>query len=177
MWSPFVKSLVFKLKGHRASLIGCQCIEDSPEIITADSEGVFKLWDIRNFQCVQSFVPSEAVDRATKKAPMHLNCFFQTKLPSKNSMQKEMDSRIYCASKKIMSFDQIRIVHEPTTDLTGVFWLAWNEESSVFLTASEKNLIVWDGLLGNIISPFSILFILCVDHDAIIPLRFSSSLF
>ena len=79
---------------------------------------------------------------------MHMNCFFQTKLLSRNSLQKEMDARIYCASKKIMSFDQTRVVHEPTTDLTGVFWLAWNEESSVFLTASEKNLIVWDGLLG-----------------------------
>ena len=64
-------------------------------------------------------------------------------------MQKEYDARIFAASKKIISFDQTRVVHEATTDLTGVFWIAWNEESSVFLTASERNLIVWDGLLGS----------------------------
>ena len=157
VWSPFVKSLVYKLKGHHASLIGCQCIEDSPEIITADKEGIFKVWDVRNFQCVQSFCLSELADRATKKASMHLNCFFHTTLPSRNSLQKELDARIYCASKKVMCFDQTRIVHEPTTDLTGVFWLAWNEESSVFLTASEKNLIVWDGLLGYTLLPHTLI--------------------
>jgi hypothetical protein len=99
-------------------------------------DGVFKLWDIRNFQCVQSFMPSEANERATKKAQVHLNCFFHSKLPSRNALQKEHDARIFSASKKLFCFDQTRVVHEATTDLTGVFWIAWNEESSIFLTAS-----------------------------------------
>lgn len=149
VWSPFVRSLVFRLKGHHASLIGCHCVENSPEIITADIEGVFKLWDVRNFQCVQSFSPSEGAAKSGKKVPTRLSCFFQTNLPSKNHMQKESDSRIFGGSKKLYIFDQRRVVHEATTDLTGIFWIAWNDESSVFLTASERNLIIWDGLLGS----------------------------
>jgi len=43
VWSPFVNSLVYRLKGHHSSLVGCQCVDNSPEIITADSAGVFKV--------------------------------------------------------------------------------------------------------------------------------------
>jgi WD40 repeat protein len=55
VWSPFVNSCVFKLKGHRSSLVGCCAIEGTPEVITGDSSGVFKLWDVRTFECIQTF--------------------------------------------------------------------------------------------------------------------------
>ncbi|KAJ1419675.1 hypothetical protein B484DRAFT_300456, partial [Ochromonadaceae sp. CCMP2298] len=47
VWSPFVNSMVFRLKGHHASLVGVQSVEGSHEVITADTAGVFKLWDVR----------------------------------------------------------------------------------------------------------------------------------
>ena len=43
VWSPFVNSLVYRLQGHHSSLVGVQCVENSPEIITADTSGVFKV--------------------------------------------------------------------------------------------------------------------------------------
>lgn len=54
VWNPLVKSRpIFRLKGHTSSLIHVEVIEGTPQIITADSAGVLKLWDIRNFECVQ----------------------------------------------------------------------------------------------------------------------------
>lgn len=44
---------IFRLKGHHTSLIGVEVVEGSPQIITVDMGGVFKLWDIRTFECVQ----------------------------------------------------------------------------------------------------------------------------
>ena len=41
--SPFVNSLLNKLKGHHASLVGCQAVEGTPELITADTSGVVKV--------------------------------------------------------------------------------------------------------------------------------------
>lgn len=41
--SPFVNSLLNRLKGHHASLVGCQAVEGTPELITADSSGVVKV--------------------------------------------------------------------------------------------------------------------------------------
>lgn len=143
VWSPFVKSLVYRLKGHHASLIGCQSVENSPEVLTADTSGTFKLWDVRNFQCIQTFTGKEL------KPGSRMGCFFHAKLPSRNSMQKEDDSRIYAASKNIFSFDQARVVHEATTDYTNVTWIGWVEESCSIITASKNNVIVWDALVGS----------------------------
>ena len=55
IWSPFVNTLLFTLKGHTSSLVGCQCVEGTNELVTADSSGVFKIWDLRNFMCCQTF--------------------------------------------------------------------------------------------------------------------------
>ena len=41
--------------GHTSSLCGVQIIPNTPQIITADTEGVFKVWNIRNFSCMQTF--------------------------------------------------------------------------------------------------------------------------
>jgi hypothetical protein len=50
---------IFRLKGHHSSLVGIEAIEGSPQIITADVQGVFKLWDMRTFECVQTFSGSD----------------------------------------------------------------------------------------------------------------------
>jgi WD40 repeat protein len=147
VWSPFVKSLVYRLKGHHACLVGVQSVPNSPEVITADTSGVFKLWDIRNFQCVQTF--SANLSGQDTKDSSKLTCFFHTKLPSSNPQQKEDDSRIFAASKMLFSFDQARVVHEATTDYSNVFWMTWNPDSLLIITASERNVIVWDALVGS----------------------------
>jgi WD40 repeat protein len=147
VWSPFVNSLVYRLKGHHASLVGCKFVENTPELITADTSGVFKLWDVRNFQCVQTF--SANLSGQDTKDSSTLSCFFHTKLPSRSTQQKEDDSRIYAASKNLFSFDQARVVHEATTDYSNVIWASYSQKNSCIVTASERNVIVWDALIGS----------------------------
>lgn len=144
VWSPLGKNLVYKLKGHHASLTGVVAVEDTPEIITGDITGVFKLWDIRNFSCVHTFKRNDV-----EAGSSGLTRFFHTKLPPRNSFQKEDDYRIYAAKNNIYAFDQTRVVHGATTDYSNVFWMEWNRNSCQFITASENNLIVWDALIGS----------------------------
>mmetsp|Transcript_10420 Transcript_10420/g.15848 ORF Transcript_10420/g.15848 Transcript_10420/m.15848 type:complete len:1219 (+) Transcript_10420:174-3830(+) len=147
VWSPFVNSLVYKLKGHHASLVGCQSIENSPEVITADEDGVFKLWDVRTFQCVQTFFNNSSSDNEPAE---HLSCFFHQHIPSSALMNNEGgEARIYAGSRRIHSFDQKKVVHEKTTDFTNVIWLSLNSDSLTVITASNHNLIIWDLLLGS----------------------------
>jgi WD40 repeat protein len=96
IWSPFVSTMVYRLKGHHHSLVGCQAVKDTPEIITADISGVFKLWDIRNFQCVQTFAAN--LNSQELKDDSKLGCFLRCNLPTKGA-EIEDDSRIYAASK------------------------------------------------------------------------------
>eukprot|EP01035_Chromulina_nebulosa_P019421 gene19421-25299_t len=99
VWSPFVNTMITRLKG-------------TPELITGDTSGVFKLWDVRNYNCVQTFSSTAALAHSKDSANIKTTCFFHTKLPSRNSLQTEDDSRIYIASKMLISFDQARVVHE-----------------------------------------------------------------
>jgi WD40 repeat protein len=147
VWSPFVNSLVFKLKGHHASLVGCHSVENSPEVLTADEDGVFKLWDIRTFQCVQTFFQNSSMD--SNEPAEHLCCFFHQNIPTSHRGDEGGEARIYAGSRRIRSFDQKRIVHQRTTDFTNVIWMAINSESFLIFTASDRNLIVWDLLLGS----------------------------
>ncbi|KUF87556.1 hypothetical protein AM588_10001531 [Phytophthora nicotianae] len=43
-------------------LCGVEIISDTPQIITADVDGVFKVWDIRNFACMQTFTAENMGD-------------------------------------------------------------------------------------------------------------------
>jgi WD40 repeat protein len=144
VWSPFVGHLVFKLKGHHASLVGCQSVDATPEVITADASGVFKLWDVRTFQCVQTFSK-----QASKKNTEKLSCFFHAKLPSINIHQHEDDCRVVAASKMVYTFDQKRVVHEKTADFTAVIFIYYNPVVSTIVTTSATNVTVWDALLGS----------------------------
>jgi WD40 repeat protein len=147
IWSPFVNSLVFKLKGHHASLVGCHSVENSPEVLTADEDGVFKLWDIRTFQCVQTFFHNSSMD--SNEPAEHLSCFFHQNIPTSHRGDEGGEARIYAGSRRIRSFDQKRIVHQRTTDFTNVIWMSINCESFLIFTASDRNLIIWDLLLGS----------------------------
>lgn len=55
VWNPYVKQLISRLHGHNNSLCGVEMVENTPKMITADVDGIFKVWDVRNFGCVQTF--------------------------------------------------------------------------------------------------------------------------
>jgi hypothetical protein len=57
--------------------------------------------------------------------------------------------RIYAASRRIISFDQKKIVQQKTTDYTNVMWVALNHSNHLILTVSNRNLVIWDLLLGS----------------------------
>ena len=112
VWSPFVSSLLFKLKGHRSSLVGCQAVEGTSELLTADSSGMFKLWDLRNFSCIQTFTTEHEVGDLDDLTSC-LSSFTHAKLPSPGAGlgggDDELDDfRVVAGSSKLVFFDQVR---------------------------------------------------------------------
>lgn len=151
MWSPFVSSCVFRLKGHHAPLVGCQAVKHTPEVITADQSGIIKIWDIRNFQCIQSFSANISGRGAKVKDGSKLGAFVRCDIPTKNNYgaKKNDDARIYVASKLICAYDQTKEVTSPTTDAYGVLWTDWVGGSLTIVTVSERNVTIWDTILGS----------------------------
>ncbi|PFH33799.1 hypothetical protein BESB_080150 [Besnoitia besnoiti] len=56
VWSPcnFSKP-ISRLQGHPYALCGIAVIPNSPQVLTADASGALRLWDVRNFRCLQTF--------------------------------------------------------------------------------------------------------------------------
>jgi WD40 repeat protein len=82
-----VKDKIFLLRGHNHPLVGVKCLPDTPQIVTADTSGMVKIWDVRNFLCVQTF-----------NSPLEELAAFT--LTSGQSMKK----RIICGGKRLHYF-------------------------------------------------------------------------
>lgn len=153
VWSPFSSTLLHKLRGHHAALVGCHTVEGTSELLTADTSGIFKLWDLRNFQCLQTFTtdhePGDLDDLSGT-----LSCFSHAKFHNPISSlgvsgERIDDYRIIAASKKMLFFDQERVRQDPVTD--GPIRVAcFNTQSLTIFTASERNVKMWDAVLGSL---------------------------
>jgi len=54
IWNPMITEALFTLKGHNSTIAGVKVILGSNRVVTADYDGVVKVWDIRNFMCTQT---------------------------------------------------------------------------------------------------------------------------
>jgi len=149
VWSPFVSTLLYKLKGHRAALVGCETVEGSPELITADASGLFKLWDLRKFECVQTFT-SEHEPGDLDDLTGTLSCFKHMKLPCFDGGGDADDYRVIAASKKLLYFDQERMRANPVSDEGPIRVALFNSQSLTVFTASERTVKIWDAILGSV---------------------------
>ena len=154
IWSPFVNSLLFKLSGHSSSLVGCHCVEGTNELITADNSGMFKIWDLRNFMCVQTF--TSVHEQGDLNDLSGMNSFTHVKLPSGggnilfNPDDDEDDFRIICGTKRLFFFDQFRAKKEPVTDHLPITVALFNEVSLTIMTVAGKGVKIWDAVMGNV---------------------------
>jgi WD40 repeat protein len=92
VWNTYVKDKIFLLRGHNHPLVGVKCLPDTPQIITADTSGMVKIWDVRNFLCIQTF--NSPTDELAAFA-----------LTYSTSGSQSMKKRIICGGKKLNYFE------------------------------------------------------------------------
>lgn len=54
VWNPMIEEPLFTMTGHTNIIAGVQVVVGSNRVITSDCDGVVKVWDTRNFTCVQT---------------------------------------------------------------------------------------------------------------------------
>ena len=54
---------IYKISGHSCPLVGVLVIENTSQVVSMDSDGNIKVWDIKKFNCVQAF----SVDMSDEK--------------------------------------------------------------------------------------------------------------
>lgn len=138
VWSPFVPSILHTLPGHKHPLIGAQCIPDSTQIVTADCSGLVKVWDIRNFSCLQTFSREEPV----------------RDLVSIETYSHGAEKRIACATKDLFFFKTGKAMTDPTSSAFPIRFMVYNSKFLSILTISGTKATVWDVVMGSPISTF-----------------------
>jgi WD40 repeat protein len=117
-----------------------KCLPDTPQIVTADIAGMVKVWDVRNFLCMQTFnVPAEEV-----------NSFCLT---YSTTAGQSMKKRIVCASKKMYFYESDEPKDQFLTDEKISLKVIFNETLLVFITLHADCLKVWsakDGRLDSV---------------------------
>eukprot|EP00397_Hematodinium_sp_SG-2012_P005850 GEMP01005874.1.p1 GENE.GEMP01005874.1~~GEMP01005874.1.p1 ORF type:complete len:1039 (+),score=230.37 GEMP01005874.1:57-3173(+) len=130
IWNPYVERVpIFRLKGHLQALCAVDVVPGTPQIVTADVGGTFKLWDMRNFRCVQTFGSTDAHD---------LNTFALINLPGGQI-------RIAAGTSNIQCFDNSATQghSEYATDSVHISHTLYNPESGSFYTVAKRSVTEW----------------------------------
>lgn len=104
VWSMGSPTVLSTLRGHRGTLVGCQTLDGTSELISADSDGMIKLWDLRTLKCVQTFT-SEHKHGDVNDLRGVLSSFVHTRLPNPLD-ESENFSYIIVGSRKLIFFGQ-----------------------------------------------------------------------
>lgn len=130
VWSPFADRLVFQLKGHGAPLVGVQFVPGTPQIVTADKEGWIKIWDARNFSCIQTIMSAPNIISYTTTGNEHKRILVST--PS-----------------KILAFDQEGSPYSNLIEDEKDAHAMYDAKQLTFVSAGSSMVKVWNALTGK----------------------------
>jgi WD40 repeat protein len=154
VWSPFSPTVIFKLKGHKTSLVGIDSIEGTNQVVTADADGVYKIWDLRNFQCVQSFsseldeLAELGLDEDMEKKQVTSFCLCQERIEGRQA-------RLIGSTRRLHVFEQ-GIVNVDTggADDLPIQVAIFNPVLSSIITAHGRSIKIWNALIGKLEKAF-----------------------
>jgi WD40 repeat protein len=130
IWNPYVNEPICVLRGHEAPIIGVECPESNPAIITADGNGTIKMWDLSDYTLIQTFcVPNILQLKAIKAVPKH--------------------RRLIAASRKLHVFEYDRPFIPEMTDDCPIFCAQYNPETLHILICGANSIKIWNAVTGR----------------------------
>jgi WD40 repeat protein len=132
VWNTYVSEKISLLRGHNHPLVGVKCLKGTNQIVTADISGMVKVWDVRNFLCMQTFnVPVE-----------ELNAFTLT-FPKK---------RIVTGARNLLFYDYDEPKDQLLTDEKVCMKVIYNDILLSFITLHPDSVKIWDARNGKLVS-------------------------
>lgn len=134
VWNPYVdRKPIFKLKGHTHALCGVSVVPGTPQILSADVTGTFRLWDMRNFRTVQSFGGNESVNDFNTFCAM------------------PQHKRLAAGGSRLILYDyQDEWSGESVTDTACITDALYSPNAGVFYTVSRRTVKAWNGGSGHL---------------------------
>ena len=115
VWNAYLEYPVAKLVGHEESLNSVYCPKNRPVILSLDSKGVMKIWNIKSFQLIQTVSTIEGLSHkkpwANKGAQLPQKGEDLNKSSINFVYKEEFDTGIICLKK--LTFYEFVVSHDP----------------------------------------------------------------
>lgn len=142
LWDPGAGVCYHTLSGHGHSIVSMAAVPSLDyEIMTLDSDGVMKLWDLRRLECVQSF---HAGDPQREKAgeiealEPHALCMLER-------------DRVLVSGRRMVLFDREASDPRLTAD-TPITAIAFVARKMEIVTTVKNDIRIWSALSGNLLT-------------------------
>lgn len=116
-------------------LTGVYSVPNTYELISLDCNGTYKIWDVRTFECVQSFY-----DEAGSSLNGQLTAF----------CYDQKHHRIFGSCRRMQIYEQKPQDRTKFTHLSSISSALYDPISLTFITAASKTVKIWDSLTGKI---------------------------
>ncbi|KAJ9458599.1 Katanin p80 WD40 repeat-containing subunit B1-like protein [Diplonema papillatum] len=150
VWVPHIRDfhpwrLTDKQQPHRGTVMGLFTVPDTPRVITADCEGIVKIWDIRTFEAVQTICPWQHVSGQFTHA--------RSNLFSAMSYIDTSDSIVLSGPRCTFVYKYEQPSNHDCADDAPVLTSLYTVTNTI-ITVHKKGIKVWDEDTGLIQSAF-----------------------
>lgn len=142
-WNPYCAKLICALSGHRHPLVDVLCVPDSPHVVTVDNGGNARVWDIRNYACLQTILVEDHEGARVSDLRQILW------LPRHQRLA-------FCAARGVFFYESVKAdeAERPwAADSLPPTLVLHNDDAGVFLSCHGHNVKVWaesDGALRDV---------------------------
>eukprot|EP01028_Stygiella_incarcerata_P005929 TRINITY_DN2443_c0_g2_i3.p1 TRINITY_DN2443_c0_g2~~TRINITY_DN2443_c0_g2_i3.p1 ORF type:complete len:1053 (+),score=260.96 TRINITY_DN2443_c0_g2_i3:311-3160(+) len=158
VWIPGTRTTPFRLRDskrpHLSALIGVHAVQNSPQILTADSLGTIKVWDIRNFQCVQTFNADGTLRAEYGSHKSHRGRSGPQAVITTMTYSESL-KRIVACGKRMYAFDYESETNPLLAADRPIVEAMFNKETLSFITAAGCDVRLWNGQTGELIQMYT----------------------
>ena len=130
VWNPYLQCPIMTLDGHEHPLIGVNCLPNLDCFVTADSAGMFKIWNIVDYSCIQTFYVNDDNEvKCFRAVPKH--------------------RRLICGTRVFTVFQYTRPFIPEFTDDKTVCRALFSEKRLEIFVAGERTIKIWDARTGK----------------------------
>eukprot|EP00759_Apiculatamorpha_spiralis_P058262 PhF_6_TR915/c0_g1_i1/m.1526 len=141
---PVPIAFVDTSKPHTAPLVKVYCVPNTPQVLSMDRKGVVKVWDLRNYMCVQTIAmdPDPSSDALRGNTTHWFDFVYNNNSRTFYSVSKRVIHGFeYNVAER--SWEQCGASESSVSDTVYV------RRTKTYITASRRELKIWDATSGK----------------------------
>ena len=162
--TPF--TLIDDRCAHHNSLVAVYAVPQSPQLISLDSDGLLKIWDVRTFGCVQNIVCGRMMNEKLQDNIAPVSLMERRHFPWRGMLYVGANKQLITFTKRRMYAFQNGAAEKDLTEVgEGLLSLGadshtlaahYNPHDRSWITCTHSKVRVWNAVTGRISSEYEV---------------------